>query len=59
MNKLVNYLKGSKEELSKVVWPSREVIINHTGVVIAISLDVAVFLGFVDFLLSKILEFII
>ncbi len=59
MNKLVNYLKGSKEELSKVVWPSREVIINHTGVVIAISLAVAVFLGFVDFLLSKILEFII
>jgi len=59
MNKLVNYLKGSKEELSKVVWPSREVIINHTGVVIAISLAVAVFLGFVDFLLSKILAFII
>jgi len=59
MNKLVNYLKGSKEELSKVVWPSREVIINHTGIVIAISLAVAVFLGFVDFLLSKILAFII
>lgn len=59
MNKFVNYLKGSKEELSKVVWPSREVIINHTGVVIAISLAVAIFLGFVDFLLSKILAFII
>lgn len=59
MNKLVNYFKGSREELAKVVWPSRETTINHTLMVIAISLAVALFLGLIDFLLSKILETLI
>ncbi len=59
MNKLITYLKGSREELSKVVWPSRETIINHSIMVIGISVAVAIFLGAVDFVLSKILEVVI
>ena len=57
MSKLVDYLKGSREELSKVVWPSRETITNHTVMVIGIS--IAVFLGTIDFVLSKVLEVVI
>ncbi len=59
MNKLVNYLKGAREELAKVVWPNRETTIRHTIVVIGISIAIAIFLGLVDFLLSKILEIVI
>ena len=56
---LVNYLKGAREELAKVVWPNRETTINHTLVVIGISLAVAIFLGAVDFLLTKVIELLI
>ncbi|MBU1203401.1 preprotein translocase subunit SecE [Patescibacteria group bacterium] len=56
MNKFANYLIGAKEELSKVVWPSRQTTINHTLMVIGVSLVVALFLGLVDLGLSKALE---
>ena len=59
MNKLVNYLQGSKEELSKVVWPSRQTTVNHTIMVIGVSIAVALFLGLVDLILSKGIELII
>lgn len=59
MNKLVNYLKGAREELAKVVWPSRETTLQHTMIVIGISLAVALILGAVDFGLSKLIEIVI
>ncbi|MBT4349926.1 preprotein translocase subunit SecE [bacterium] len=59
MKKLFNYLKKSREELGKVSWPSRQTTINHTGIVIAISIAVAVFLGAIDYGLNKVLELFI
>lgn len=59
MSKLTEYLKGSKEELAKVVWPSRSTTINHTLMVIFISLAVALFLGAMDYGLSKLLELVL
>ena len=59
MNKLVNYLKGAREELSKVVWPTKETTVKHTLVVIVISLAIAIFLGSIDFLFNEVLEIII
>lgn len=56
MNKLVNYLQGAREELAKVVWPSRETIVNHTLVVIGISLAVAIVLGIIDYGLAWVLQ---
>jgi preprotein translocase subunit SecE len=53
MSKIVNYFKGSKEELSKVVWPNRQTIINHTLMVIGVSIVVALFLGVIDLGLSE------
>jgi len=53
MNKIANYFKGTKEELSKIVWPSKEVTINNTIIVIAVSIGVALFLGVVDLGLSE------
>jgi preprotein translocase subunit SecE len=59
MDKLFNYFKGAKEELAKVVWPSRQTTINHTLMVIVISVAVALFLGAIDYFLSKLLEILI
>lgn len=55
-NPLGTYLKGAYEELKKVVWPSRQETIQHTLVVIGLSLTLAVFLGAVDYLLNLGLE---
>lgn len=54
MNKIINFLKEAKEELGKVTWLSREKTIKYTGMVIGISLVVAVFLGILDLLFSSV-----
>ena len=58
-NKLVQYIKDSKQELKKVVWPTRRQAINHTTLVIGFSLALAAFLGAIDFVLTKLLELVI
>ena len=52
INKAVNYIKESKMELKKVVWPSRKEATNHTLLVIGISLGVAIFFGILDYIFS-------
>jgi len=58
-NKLVSYVRESREELKKVVWPTRRQATNHTLIVIGVSIFVAIFLGVVDYFLNDILEVII
>jgi len=52
MEKVINFLKDVKIELSKVSWPTREQTIQYTLVVLGLSLAVALFLGGVDFVLQ-------
>lgn len=58
-NKIINYIKTSKTELKKVVWPTKKEISQYTLLVIGVSLAVALFLGSLDYLFNLILEFII
>lgn len=51
-NRLTRYLKESKDELKKVVWPTRQETVRNTLLVIGISLGVAVFLGLIDYILN-------
>ena len=55
----VAFLKEVQDELKKVVWPTRDEVIRLTGVVILVSLFVGLFLGGIDFLLTKIFELLI
>lgn len=55
-NPLFTYVKESKEELRKVAWPSRKVVINDTLVVVGTSVVMASFFGVIDYGLSKGLE---
>ncbi|HYM64993.1 MAG TPA: preprotein translocase subunit SecE [Candidatus Sulfotelmatobacter sp.] len=55
----VVFLKEVRDELKKVVWPTRDEIIRLTGVVILVSLGVGIFLGTTDFILTKLIGLIV
>jgi len=59
INKLVQYIRDSKNEVKKVTWPTKKEVKQHTILVIVISLAVAFFLGLADFILTKVIEQII
>lgn len=44
------------DELKKVTWPTRQETIKLTGIVIAISLIIGLYIGIIDILLTKGLE---
>ena len=55
-NPLTNYFKTAYQELTKVVWPTRQEAVRHTLLVIAFSLGMAIFFGAADFFFSLGLE---
>ena len=59
VNKIVEYLKASIEEMKKVTWPTKKETYNYTLLVISISLGVALFLGILDIVFSRVLEYLI
>jgi len=59
MSKIVEYFKGSVEEMKKVTWPTKKETQSYTLLVVGISLAVALFLGAIDFIFSLGIELII
>ena len=57
--KPVVFLKEVKSELSKVVWPTKKETVRLTLVVVGVSLAVGVFLGGIDYILTKIMEVVL
>ena len=55
MSKIAQYLREVKNELAKVVWPSRNETLKMTIVVILFSVGVAVFLGAIDLGLTEVM----
>lgn len=54
-----SFLKEVRTEIAKVIWPTRQEALKLTLVVIFISVVVGVFIGGVDFLLTKITELVL
>lgn len=54
--KIFSYFSEVLVELKKVSWPKRRNVIQLLSLVIAISAIVAIFVGVVDFGLTKLLE---
>jgi len=52
----VTFLKETRDELKKVVWPTRQDVVRLTFVVIIVSLVVGLFLGGADFVFTKLIE---
>jgi preprotein translocase subunit SecE len=53
------FLKEVKEELKKVNWASKDETIGTTSVVIVLLILLSIFIGVVDVVLSKIIQFIV
>jgi len=53
--KLISYLKETRQEMRHVNWPSRQNTIRFTLLVIGVSAIVAVLLGSLDFLFQFLL----
>ncbi|MAX17328.1 MAG: preprotein translocase subunit SecE [Nitrospina sp.] len=54
--KAFGFLAEVKAEVMKVTWPSRAEALGGTAVVVVVVLLMAVFLGVVDAILSKIVQ---
>ncbi|MEO0130657.1 MAG: preprotein translocase subunit SecE [candidate division WOR-3 bacterium] len=59
MSKLKNFLVDVKNELKKVSWSSRKELFQTTLLVIILSFLLSLFIGFWDFVFSRILRLII
>ena len=55
LEKLISYLKETRQEMRHVNWPSRQNTIRFTLLVIGVSAIVAVLLGSLDFLFQFLL----
>ena len=49
MEATIKYFKDSKDEMKKIAWPTKQQVINHTMMVIAISIFIAAVIGALDF----------
>ncbi len=56
---MLKFLKESREELRKVVWPSREEILNSTFVVLGAVVVISLFLYLVDHSFAAIFELVV
>ena len=56
MTKAIQFLSEVKSEVKKVTWPSKKEAMGGTAVVLMVVFLMALFLGVVDVLLSKIVE---
>jgi len=57
VKQIVSYVSEVKLELSKVTWPKRPEVVRLTLIVLIISGIVAGYVGALDFICTKLLEF--
>ncbi|MEO8581666.1 MAG: preprotein translocase subunit SecE [Patescibacteria group bacterium] len=55
----IKYTKEVREELAKVTWPTQKQTLQKTGLVIASSVAVGLYIGALDFVFTKLSQLII
>ncbi len=56
MKKIFTYLSEVSTELKKVTWPKQKEVVQLLSLVIAVTAVVSLYVGLVDFGLTKLLE---
>jgi preprotein translocase subunit SecE len=59
ISKIKDYFQGAFSEMKKVVWPTKKQTIRYSGIVIGLSLAMAIFFGLLDYAFNLGLEKII
>ncbi|HHW00692.1 MAG TPA: preprotein translocase subunit SecE [Clostridiaceae bacterium] len=54
--KFVRFFKDTRSELKKVIWPTKQQMVNNTLTVLFFCLVVGIIIWLVDFGLTKVLE---
>ena len=57
--KIAQFLQEVKAELRKVTWPSWKATVGSTSVVLVVVVIMSLYLGIVDFGLSKVIKLIL
>ena len=58
MKKILTFIREAREELKRVNWPTRKELIDSTKVVIVSAVLLVIFIGVIDYILSKIFNLI-
>lgn len=58
-NRIVQYIRETRAELRKVVWPTREEAINLTAIVVGTIFAMSVFFGVIDYVLKQAIGFLL
>ncbi len=58
-NRIVQYIRETRAELRKVVWPTREEATNLTIIVVATIVAMSAFFGVIDYLLTALFRFLL
>ena len=59
LDKSIRFLKDVRGELTKVSWPGRSDVKGATIVVIIVVLIISFFIGLVDFVITKVEDFLL
>jgi preprotein translocase subunit SecE len=57
MQRFIEFLKEARAELGKVTWPTRKELYESTILVIVSVILITVFIGAIDFVFNKLLQF--
>lgn len=57
--RFINFFRETVAELKKVSWPTRQEVIRGTLLVIGVSLGFSLYLGGLDYLFTKLLDYIL
>jgi len=55
----ITFLKEVRAEMNNVSWPSKQETSRLTGLVIGVSLIVAIFIGILDFLFTNLMTLVL
>ena len=59
MNPVTNYFRETRAELKKVTWPTREEWLRLSGIVLVVTVAMAILLGLADAIGSQIVQFLL
>ena len=59
VKKSLNYLRNVRTEMGKVSWPTREQLIESTGITLLLALLMSAFIFFADQIISRIINIIL
>jgi preprotein translocase subunit SecE len=58
-NRVMQYLRETRAELRKVVWPTREEAANLTLIVVLTIVAMSAFFGVIDYLFTQLFRFLL